>query len=351
MNMRAFLWGLSTLSFVGTSWAMEEDFVTTKEIFLDGGTAKEQIGLFNYPQIGVYATPYHFATPLLAMQSKEIISLIPESILKDLMSRYHAAGTPEEIAKNLSAHIASRELTVALVVLKGLANNPPVYNVVFHPIVAGWLGKPMTASVNETISAAIFNANGVQPASESIAFNAMGPLAINLHDVDNYSPNNGRFAVESQREVETFWVMGALHNHATVAYIMLITDQALQKEMQEIVATISTLGKAFTELEGLISNFERIAKQLESQGKAGDFKAIADAIFFLKALAAKTAVSAEPAKPIESPKITPLPLMPPSPLPQKPVARKLSLVPAAEIDTELDDLYQELQMLEHAISD
>lgn len=325
----------------------EEEFLVTHELFVDGGTSRANIGLLNYPQFGVYAYPYHMTTPLLAVHSEALANCMPSPILKSLMSIYQIADTPEAMQTTLFNKMMSHELNVAFLILKGLPDNPSIYNVVFHPIVAGWLGKTPMEGFNVPIQAAIFNPQGVQPApSESIAFNALGDLAVNLHDRDNYSPNNGRFSVEAGRDIVSFWVMGTVGTRITIAFTLLAVHQKIQKELQEIIGNLSIFGAAQLELEQLIQGLERLAKQFEAEGKHADSNTLTDALQCLRMIYAKkfpTQVVSSPCAPsprrksIEAPKLPMPPVLKPTP----------SLSP--DMQEELDLLHAQLLSLGYAI--
>ena len=378
---------LMGLCFLITSFAQamqEEEFGVSHEIFLDGGSTRENIGNLNFAQIGVYATPYHMAIPLLAIQSKHIIDALPEALLKTLASTYALSGGPQELQKELYHKVATQELSVAVVLWKGLAFQPSVYNAVFHPTVGSWLGLNYTASFNVNINAGIFYAQGVRPAPDSsVAFDVLGPLAINRHDIDNYSPNNGKFALEAGRAVATFWLMGAYNGRATVSYNVLLLQPTAQKEVQEVAGVLADtqrqletnkrmeLAKADTitdpqqkqqalqeikdryaqlqnpvlEIEQLITSLERIVKKLESEGKNADSSALYGTVELLRMIyAARFPVQqTQPAQstPQQAPSLTP------PPPPAKPLRRPSG--ESVDVQNDLELLNVQLRSLDYAL--
>lgn len=324
----------------------EESFFFTHELFVDGGTPRENIGLFNYPQIGVYAHPYRMVTPYLAVHSEALLNCMPDSIEKSLVGIY---GGADDLRATLVNRIIARDLNVAFLLIPSLPDNPQAYNVVFHPIVAGWLGKTPREGFNVHIQAGIFNPLGVQPATEPITFGTLGSLNVNLHDIDNYSPNNGRFSLESGRAVASFWVMGALQQHATVAYVLMLNQAALENTFKDMVSGLVSLSSPQKQLEYLIQNFESIAKQLESDGKSADSNTLIDALQCLRTIYAKKfspqVVQCQKSTRASSPRRKSLEVL------QLPIPPVLKPIPplSAEAQEELDLLHVQLLSLGYAL--
>lgn len=265
---------------------VEEEFFNSHEIFVDGGTIKENIGKLEFPQIGVYATPYDMAFPLLKIQSSRIVDAMPENLLKQVAAWSQHAGAPQELREKLRKELAAHKLHVAVVFWKGLVAQPPVYNAVFHPLVGAWLHKSATESFNVPVQAGILSAHGVQAGPDaSIAFNGVADLEVNRHDLDNYSPNNGKFAVEPGRGVATFWLAGAYNGNVTVSYNVLLVQPQLQQQVQGIVDHLAAQKTSAQDIAYVQGRLERFIKTLDGEDKHADSAALYDALEVIRKLA------------------------------------------------------------------
>ncbi len=268
-----------------TTSGMEESFIIPRELFIDGGTIKSNVDNVSFPQLGVYATPYDMSIPLIAIHSQALIDQLPEILRQQLVTIFGITGTPETIPTRLHEKFASKDLHVALVFWEGLASKPSDYNLVFHPVVARWR-KSGTETFNIPIKAGLFLPRGIRAApQESIPFNSLGSLGVNLHDRDNYSPNNGKFSVEQGRSLATFWAMGALERQVTISYNVLLIDPAIQKVFVALGEEADWEGKSIDErLRAILSACERLTKRFDGEDKQADAQTLYAVIELLRAV-------------------------------------------------------------------
>lgn len=258
------------------------------------------------PLIGVYATPYNLARPLVTINSRHLLAVAPESVLRALATVYGLSGSSEAVRNALNKYIDSRALHAWLMVWQGLATTPAYYNAVFHQIVGEWLGKQTLQDFHVHIAAGLFEPQGIQGGDAVIPFNGLGALEINRHSAGiDLSPDNGRFYPMAGRNVIAFWLIGAdkALGRAVVSYNLILVSAETRNAFMEVVDAARYAATSSEELAALVQGLQDLVPLVKKEDQDA-IAGVVDAIAVMQATqlpAEEKKAQAQPKAPAKKP--------------------------------------------------
>ncbi len=200
---------------------------------------------------------------LIEFDKNALERVAPQSVRTILAQNGFADLSKVEFYANIISNFVHTEQTPF-----GAATNS--CNVAFHPIIRRWRGSGF-ANFNIAVNAGIFEPNGVSAHSGGIAFDNLGSLDTHYHDREAFSPDNGRFNIDPQRGIVTFWVVGVHSGHANVTFTIManneVTEQLLlrltnQPNFESLLRMLQNTTSALNQPDAtVLENATRILRQ------------------------------------------------------------------------------------------
>ncbi len=202
------------------------------------------------PQFGHYGAPYQFFTVYesLCLSDIQLSDLTAGQV--DLSKQYTAAliTNAQPIATDFFIQIIGTvDVSTDQKRDADHAIRTP-WNVVWH----AWALGHTQASIN--ITAGLLGCDGIASQPSSIALNGLGSLNVHIHG-NHYSPNNGQFSPQPDRQIITFFPTAQLKPRTAFGMTLLINDSpATRHSLQKVLSDIQTLTSYTTDKLLMIAN-------------------------------------------------------------------------------------------------